>query len=63
MGASDAQKKATEKYKEKLEEVRFYVPKGMKQDLREHAQTQGTSLNEFLRRAVKETMERDNQKN
>ena len=62
MPATNAQKKATEKYKEKLEEVRFYVPKGGKQEIKDHATAQGVSLNEYLRNAVKEAMERDDNK-
>lgn len=60
MPITDAQKKATYKYREKYEELRFQVPKGEKDAIREHAEKHGESINRFLQRAVKETMERDN---
>ena len=63
MGISEARKKANDKWREKFEEVRFRVPKGEKILIQEHAEKNGdSSLNAFLVRAVKETMERDNSK-
>ena len=35
---------------------------GQKTIIQEHAKSQGESTNAFITRAVKETMERDNQK-
>ena len=63
MSPSDAQRRAIRKYQqEKLEDVKFRVRKGEKQVIQEHAQQQGESVNAFLTRAVRETMERDNAK-
>ena len=61
--ASEAQKKARDKWlKEKVEDMRFRVPMGQKSIIQEHAKEQGESTNAFIYRAVKETMERDQQK-
>ena len=63
MSPSDAQRRAIRKYQqEKLEDVKFRVRKGEKQVIQEHAQQQGESVNAFLTRAVRDTMERDNAK-
>lgn len=63
MGISEARKKANDKWREKFEEVRFRVPKGQKDQIQEHAEKYGdASVNAFLVRAVKETMERDQNK-
>lgn len=63
MSATDAQLRATKKYlKEKLDDVRFRVPKGQREIIQQHAAKQGESVNAFICRAVRETMERDNMK-
>ena len=63
MAATEAQKKAVAKWqREKTEEFKFRVPIGEKTRIQEHAKAQGESANAFIYRAVKETMERDNQK-
>lgn len=60
MSASEAQKRATAKWqKEKVEEIKFRVPKGRKEVIKSHADRCGESMNAFLLRAVEETMERD----
>lgn len=60
---SEAQIKASLKYmKEKLDDVRFRVPKGQRAVIQEHAKKMGESTNAFIKRAVAETMERDNNK-
>lgn len=61
MAVSEAQKRATAKWrKEKTEEIRFRVPKGERTFINEHANRQGESTTAFIKRAIKETMERDN---
>lgn len=61
MGISDARKRANEKWlKEKVEDVKFRVPKGKKAIIQEHAAAHNESVNAFLNRAVDETMKRDN---
>ena len=64
MSASEAQKRATAKWqKEKVEEIKFRVPKGRREVIKAHADSCGESMNAFLVRAVAEAMERDIMKN
>lgn len=56
---SAAQRKATEKYLEKFDEMRVRVPSGQKALFKAHADGRGESLNSFIIRAMTETMERD----
>lgn len=56
---SAAQRKATDKYLEKFDEMRVRVPLGNKDIVKAHAEAQGESLNGFINRAISETMERD----
>ena len=46
--------------KEKLDEIKFRVPKGQKEVFRQHAESRGEKLTPFIIRAISETMERDN---
>ena len=63
MARSEAEDRAIKKYeKEKVERVVFRVPRGNKEIIQLHAESQGESLSAFLNRAVKEAIERDNQK-
>lgn len=57
---SAAQRKATDKYLEKFEELRARVPKGQKDAIKAHAEAHGESVNSFISRAISETIERDN---
>lgn len=57
---SAAQRRATDKYLEKFDEMRVRVPVGQKAVYKAHAEAQGESLNGFINRAITETMERDN---
>ncbi len=59
MTYSEVGKRATYKYRKKIEELRFNVPKGKKQEIVDHAASRGESVNAFLRRAVAETIKRD----
>lgn len=56
---SAAQRKATDKYLEKFDEMRVRVPSGQKALIKAHADSRGESLNSFIIRAMTETMERD----
>ena len=56
---SAAQRKATDKYLEKFDEMRVRVPAGQKAVIKAHAEAHGESLNGFIIRAMSETMERD----
>ena len=68
MAPTDAQKRARDKWlRDKVEDIRFRVPKGKKAIIQEHAAKHGESVNAFISRAVDEalardidTMERDN---
>ena len=63
MAISKAQQKATAKYvKNNYDRMEMKVPKGQKAVVIAHAESRGESLNQFLNRAVQETMERDRQK-
>ena len=60
-GYTDARKRANEKYlKESVEDIRIRVPKGQKSIIKEHAESREESMNQFVIRAITETMERDN---
>lgn len=64
MATSNAQLRASRKYQqEKLEEIKFRVPKGSKAAIQAHAESRGESTNAFILRAVRETMERDSSGN
>lgn len=45
--------------KEKLDEIKFRVPKGQKDVYRQHAESMGEKLTPFIIRAINETMQRD----
>lgn len=60
MAPTDAQKRARDKWlTERVEDIRFRVPKGKKTIIQEHAATQGESVNAFINRAVDEAIARD----
>ena len=61
MAISKAQQKAVAKYmKNNYDELKIRVPKGEKEQIKSHADKQGESLNGFVKRAIDETMKRDN---
>lgn len=63
-GQTDARRRASAKYlKESVEDIRIRVPKGQKAVIKAHADQQGESMNQFVIRAINETMERDNSGN
>ena len=63
-GQTDARRRASAKYlKESVEDIRIRVPKGQKAVIKAHADQQGESINQFVIRAINETMERDNSGN
>ena len=60
MTVSKAQIKAVHKYVSKTyDRLEFRLPKGEREKVKEHAEKRGESLNQFLVRAVTETMRRD----
>ena len=62
MAASEAQKRANDKWRAKFIEVRFRVTPEKKVMIDEYAKQSGESVTAFLNRAVDEAMERDQQK-
>ena len=58
MSVSEAQKKASIKYLEKLDEIRIRMPKGKKDDIKAAA---GESMNQYIVSAIDQRMERDEQ--
>jgi len=59
MPVSDAQKKASAKYLEKLDEVRIRMPKGKKNDIKAVAAAAGESVNQYILSAVDQRMFRE----
>jgi uncharacterized protein (DUF1778 family) len=60
---SDAQRKAVAKYNAaNYERIELRVEKGQKQAIKDHAEANGETLNGFVNRAIKETIERDEKK-
>lgn len=57
---TEAQKKAIKKYfSESVEEFKVRFPKGQKAVIKDHAAAMGESMNQFVIRAIDETMSRD----
>lgn len=60
MAVSKAQQRATQKYiKNNYDRLELRIPKGERESIKKHAEKMGESLNQFLVRAVMETMRRD----
>lgn len=59
MSVSEAQKKASIKYLEKLDEIRIRMPKGEKKNIKEAASAAGESMNQYIINAVDQRMERE----
>lgn len=59
MAQTQAQLRASKKYHEKFDDLRIRVPSGEKVLIDAHAESMGESTNAFVRRAITETMERD----
>lgn len=58
---TEARKRANDKYNAKAyDRINIAIPKGDKEKIKTHAEQQGESLNGFVKRAIDETMERDN---
>lgn len=58
-----ARTRANRKYNEKAyDRISLTVKKGERDELKTHAENQGESLNGFINRAIREAIERDNEK-
>lgn len=56
---TEAQKKSANKYlKEKVEDIRIRVPKGQKQIIKDYADRQGKSLNQFIVDLINQEIEK-----
>lgn len=63
MNISEARYRANQKYiKKTYEQITVTVRKGERDKVKEHAAKMGESTNKFVLRAIKQTMESDNQK-
>lgn len=62
MALSEARLRATKKYQDKFERVQIRVTREEKELLEQHTETIGESVNSFVRRAIAETIERDQKK-
>ena len=57
---SKAQQKAVNKYvKNNYDRINVTFPKGRKEEIKEHAESKGESVNAFIIRAVNEAMEHE----
>ena len=62
MAISLSQKKAVAKYNAaNYDRIELRVKKGQKDELKAHAERRGETLNEFVNRAIAETIQRDTQ--
>lgn len=63
MAPTEARKRANQKWQtEKVDDLRIRVPKGQREVIREHATSQGETINAFVFRAITEAIEHDNKK-
>lgn len=56
----EQRKASNQKYLATLDEIRIRVPKGEKEKIKEYAASMDESMNAFIIRAIKETMESGN---
>ena len=59
MAATEAQLRANKKYHDKFERIQIRVPHEEKEAIEAFAEEIGESVNTFVRRALKEAMERE----
>lgn len=59
MAYDEVGRKATEKYRKKFDLIQIRVEHGERDIICQHAKQQGESINKFINRAIKETIERD----
>ncbi|NCE63753.1 DUF1778 domain-containing protein [Pseudoflavonifractor sp. 524-17] len=61
-GKTPAQKRAQKNYIEKFARLEIRITKEERDGVQTHAAAQGESVNNFIKRAIRETMERDKEK-
>ena len=59
-GFTEAQAKAHKKYMEDKATIQIRTDSARREAIKNHAASQGESMNQFVNRAIDETMERDN---
>ena len=60
MPASKAQQRAVAKYmRANYDEIKIRIPKGAREEIRQHAEQHGESVNAFIQRAIREQIQRD----
>ena len=60
---TDARKNGNKKWDaNNLDRISIAMKKGKKEDIKNHAEQNGESVNSFINRAITETMERDKSK-
>ena len=59
MKQTEAQKRASQRWSEKIDRLTVRLKKGMGEVVQEHAEMNNESVNAFVNRAIVETMERD----
>lgn len=62
-GFTEARARANKKYMENFVEVKVRMTPEERSVIQEHAKSKSESTNTFIRRAIRETMERDQQTN
>ncbi len=61
MSVSKANQRAVAKYmKANYDDIKVRTPKGKREQIQAHAESQGESTNAFINRAIDETIKRDN---
>ena len=63
MAYDEVGRKATGKYRSKFDMLQIRVSQGDRDKINDHAKKHGESMNAFINRAIKETMERDSKLN
>lgn len=57
---TEAKKEGNKRWDAKnLDRISIALPKGSKEEIKSHAERQGESVNGFISRAIKETMDRE----
>ena len=56
MSVSDSQRKATNKYLEKFEDIKLGVPKGKRHEYKSYAASKGLSLNNLVIKLIEDDM-------
>ena len=62
MAISESRHRANEKYNKKAyDSLLLRIPKGTKEEIKQHADSMGESVNGFIKRAIQNQMKADNE--